>query len=350
MNFDEIAFLQAFVAIPSPSYHEAQVANFLATTMETVGISAHVDEVGNAIGSVGTAGPLVVLLGHIDTVPGDIPVRIEQDTLYGRGSVDAKGSFATFVCATARAIAQGTLACRVVLIGAVEEEVASSRGARHITDRYAPDYCVIGEPSQWDRITLGYKGRLLAHYRHEQAGAHSASADQAAAEYVCDFWQAVRTWCIRYNQKKDRLFEQVSPTLHTIRNGSDGLYDWAEATIGLRLPEALPPEQVAATLREQAGTDGSVSFDEQCPAFRSQRTTKLANGFVRSIRTVGGKPGFVHKTGTSDMNIVGPAWNIPMVAYGPGDSQLDHTPNEHVVLDDYRRAIAVLTGVLEHIA
>jgi LysW-gamma-L-lysine carboxypeptidase len=36
-----------------------------------------------------------------------------------------------------------------------------------------------------------------------------------------------------------------------------------------------------------------------------------------------------------------------MVAYGPGDSKLDHTPVEHVVIADYLRAIRVLTGVLE---
>jgi LysW-gamma-L-lysine carboxypeptidase len=99
-----------------------------------------------------------------------------------------------------------------------------------------------------------------------------------------------------------------------------------------------------------AGEHGTVTFEEACPAFRSQRTTTLAKHFVRSIQTVGGKAGFVQKTGTSDMNVVGPAWGIPIIAYGPGDSRLDHTPNEHVSVEEYRRAIAVMTGVLEQIA
>ena len=38
----------------------------------------------------------IVLLGHMDTVPGDIPIRREGDVLYGRGSVDAKGPLAAF--------------------------------------------------------------------------------------------------------------------------------------------------------------------------------------------------------------------------------------------------------------
>jgi LysW-gamma-L-lysine carboxypeptidase len=36
-----------------------------------------------------------------------------------------------------------------------------------------------------------------------------------------------------------------------------------------------------------------------------------------------------------------------MVAYGPGDSKLDHTPDEHVIIEDYLRAIKVLQDVLE---
>ena len=49
------------------------------------------------------------------------------------------------------------------------------------------------------------------------------------------------------------------------------------------------------------------------------------------------------------MNIVGPHWNCPILAYGPGDSSLDHTPDEHIDLDEYLRAIDVLTAVLERL-
>ena len=46
------------------------------------------------------------------------------------------------------------------------------------------------------------------------------------------------------------------------------------------------------------------------------------------------------------MNVVGPAWNCPIVAYGPGDSRLDHTSNEHLDLAEYRQAIAILSRAL----
>ena len=56
------------------------------------------------------------------------------------------------------------------------------------------------------------------------------------------------------------------------------------------------------------------------------------------------------KTGTSDMNVVGPLWNCPIVAYGPGDSGLDHTPAEHIILTEYKQAIMVLQTVLRELS
>jgi LysW-gamma-L-lysine carboxypeptidase len=46
------------------------------------------------------------------------------------------------------------------------------------------------------------------------------------------------------------------------------------------------------------------------------------------------------------MNVVAPIWKCPVVAYGPGDSSLDHTPNEHLELDEYWKAVNVLEHTL----
>jgi LysW-gamma-L-lysine carboxypeptidase len=343
------SFLESFVRIPSLSGDEVAAAQFLVAQMRQFGWSAHVDAAGNAVGEVGNAGPLVVLLGHIDTVPGVVPVRVDGDRLYGRGTVDAKGPFATFVWAVRRAELAQRLNCRVVLIGAVEEEAASSKGAHYVKDRYAPQFCVIGEPSGWDRITLGYKGRLLIHYRREQAAAHSAGELRAAPEHMVEFWAAIQQYCATYNAGETKLFTQLLPSLRTVASGGDGMQDWCSATIGLRLPEGIDPAALATTLAEYA--DGAtLCFEGGCPAFRSPRTTPLANAFSHAIRSSGGQPGFLHKTGTADMNVVGPIWKCPIVAYGPGDSRLDHTPDEHVSLTEYQLAIAILADTLTRLA
>lgn len=165
-----IELLRELVSIRSLSRHEHDATAWLAAAMRGAGYErAFVDEAGNAVGEMGDvrAARTFVLLGHIDTVPGDIRVRYETtpegDVLYGRGSVDAKGPLATFVSAVARlgpAFARQA-GVRLVVVGAVEEEAASSKGARFIAARFdggnepIPDACVIGEPSSWRRVTLG---------------------------------------------------------------------------------------------------------------------------------------------------------------------------------------------------
>ena len=47
------------------------------------------------------------------------------------------------------------------------------------------------------------------------------------------------------------------------------------------------------------------------------------------------------------MNIVGPAGGTPIIAYGPGDSSLDHTPEEHIEIEEFLRAVDVLARALE---
>jgi LysW-gamma-L-lysine carboxypeptidase len=345
---DPVALLEAMVRIPSRSGDEAALAQFLVTQMRELGFDSFVDDAGNAVGIAGH-GPDVVLLGHIDTVPGLVPVRIVDGRLYGRGAVDAKGPFATFIMAVAQLIATDALDCRYVVIGAVEEEAASSRGAQHAATCYQPVACVIGEPSGWDQLTLGYKGRLLIDAAWRQPGAHTAGPTPAVAERAVAYWCAVREYCSAWNTSAGSArFDHLLPALRHINTSSDGLTDEVTATIGIRLPPAIEPAELAVALRA-LDPHAELVFREGCRAWQSERDTPLARAFLPAIRAAGGQPRFVRKTGTSDMNVVGPRWQCPIVAYGPGDSLLDHTPDEHIVLDDYLRAIGVLRAALRRL-
>ncbi|MBL8057716.1 MAG: M20/M25/M40 family metallo-hydrolase, partial [Anaerolineales bacterium] len=82
------------------------------------------------------------------------------------------------------------------------------------------------------------------------------------------------------------------------------------------------------------------------PAYRGEKNTPLVRACLAAIRQAGGNPSFSVKSGTADMNIVAPAWGTPILAYGPGDSTLDHTPHEHILISEYERAIGVLAEAL----
>jgi LysW-gamma-L-lysine carboxypeptidase len=138
-------------------------------------------------------------------------------------------------------------------------------------------------------------------------------------------------------------------------SGGDGFEEWASLRMGARLPLDLPPER----WYEQISNDPALSnipgisiepIGFPIPAYQAEKNTPLVRAFLAGIRAADGKPGFVFKTGSADLNIVAPAWGCPALAYGPGDSSLDHTPNEHLSLEEYRRAVEVLQNVLEQLS
>jgi len=335
----------------SPSGQERKASEYLAAQMSAFGFDqAYVDDSDSAVGILGDGPNTICLLGHIDTVIGNIPVEIRDGKLWGRGAVDAKGPLATFAAAAATAGRQD--GWRIVVIGATEEEATSSRGARHNAQVFSPQFCVIGEPSQWDRITLGYKGRVLLDYKYTRPLSHTAGRDRGASEHGVAFFNAVMSECAAFNEGREKVFDQVLPSLRMIRSYDDGFTETVVMRMGFRLPLDLPPDALKPKLMSLIKEDlehTEISWIGEELAYRADRNTALVRLFNNAIRDNGAKPAFVYKTGTSDMNTVAQYWNCPMVAYGPGDSALDHTPEEHIVLEEYHKAIGVLADVLRNL-
>lgn len=340
---DEVSFLREMLEIYSPSGEEGEIATYLVTRMREMGFQAYQDGAGNAIGILGGGEREIVLLGHMDTVEGFIPVRLRDGVLYGRGAVDAKGPLAAFIQAAARV---GPLpGVRIVVAGAVEEE-SSSRGARHLATRFSPQAAIIGEPSGWEHITLGYKGRLRILYRLTQPIRHSTAQGPSASEQAVHFWNRLTEFSARWNHGERFRFHTLDPALHRITTHNGGFTEEVVMDITLRIPFGAPIAEVKDRIRSWAG-DAAVGFVGEDIPYQVEKNTPLVRAFLRAIRWQGGNPAFKLKLGTSDMNTVGPVWRCPLVAYGPGDSRLDHTPEEHISLEDYRRSIHVLASVLQ---
>ena len=134
----------------------------------------------------------------------------------------------------------------------------------------------------------------------------------------------------------------------------------ADLVAGLRLPPGVTLAPFTSALRSELesrvhgwhanGAALSVRFRGGQEAHQASKGTPLVSAFLSAIRAEGGEPRFVRKTGTADFNLVGTAWPaVPMAAYGPGDSALDHTPDEHIELAEFDRAITVLTRVLNRL-
>lgn len=342
-----VELLYDLVAIPSPSGQEAEAAEYLVSWMADRGFEAEVDASGSAVGTRGRGAHEVMLLGHIDTVPGDLPVYMDGSKLYGRGTVDAKGPLAAFAAAVAGL--DPPPGVRLVVIGATEEEIHTSRGAYHARDRYRPSACLIGEPSGWDRITLGYRGRMTVEWSHRGPLAHSAAPRPSPAQIAVEYWEAVREIVAQANRGREGEFNRLRASLEEINSGREGAYGRATMRVSLRLPPDLKARRLDNMLHahRKMGDLNVLGAEE---AFVAGKDNAVVRSLLGAIRDMGGGPRFVHKTGSSDMNVVGPAWGCPIAAYGPGDSRLDHTPEEHIDLGEYKRSIRVLCRALGSLA
>jgi LysW-gamma-L-lysine carboxypeptidase len=336
--------LYRMLEISSLSGDEQALAQFLGEQMRGLGFRTHHDDAGNVIGDIGRdmsgGAPVIMLLSHMDTVGPVLPTRRDAGRLYGRGAVDAKGPLAAMICAAAqRPGFRGTI--RVV--GAVEEEWLS-RGGHHIAATLPPpDALIVGEPGGWDRVVLGYKGKIDLEFAVERPAGHSTKPVPKASELAVAFWHQVLD-----TLGPDRDHAAFFKPAATLRSVSGDLVT-GRVEIDCRVPPGFAVEDFMGRLREVA-VGGEVKLIRSIPAVRVERSDLVAASLSAAIRRAGGQPRPTLKTGTSDMNTVSPTWKVPMAAYGPGNSTLDHSDDEHIEIAEFHRAITVLGTALDQLA
>ena len=150
-----VDLLTRMIKIYSPSGKEEEISLFLVDEMEKLGFRVHRDEVGNVIGEFGEGSPVILLCGHMDTVEGEIPVRVEDGQLYGRGSVDAKAPLAAMIVAASKFV-NDVLPRKILVVVVVDEEKGGTGIQHFVEEGIQPDYAIFGEPSGLQKVVFGY--------------------------------------------------------------------------------------------------------------------------------------------------------------------------------------------------
>ncbi|MNK86134.1 Carboxypeptidase G2 precursor [compost metagenome] len=326
--------LNKVVRIPSVSQDEHELARFLLGEIQDPSVTGHVDEAGNIVFRKGDGPHTLLLLGHLDTVPYVWPVRSDAEGLAGRGVVDAKGSFVNFVhmLKEAEVPENGSL----LVIGAVEEEISSSKGAFYIRDHYQADAVIIGEPSGEDSLTLGYYGLFKLRITIRRAQEHTAAKDSVSA--IDELYQVAADIRSRVRD----IDPQGLSSLIDIEHRNERGYITVTAILNFRIsPEAGNGYSDKVDL--SFGNAITVEVLRATPGFANPRSDTLVKAFVRSFSKQGKSIRYLKKRGTSDMNTLASAWStVPMVAYGPGDSSLDHTNDEYLHYKEVESSRAIL--------
>ena len=335
----DLALLGRAVSVPSVSGDERELAAFARAWCEDRGIEARIDGAGNLVAMRGEGSRRLLLLGHMDTVPFNWPAGWEGDRLAGRGSVDAKASLMSFLEVLAATDVPSD--CQLRVVGAVEEEVSSSRGAFHVRDHYPADAVVIGEPSGSGTLTLGYFGLLKLQITATVPSGHSAGADALSAPDAL----------IRAMQTARGAIEAVAA------DALSAVVDMhckpgrrshrAVGVLNVRVPPDADLDALQTAVLAAAGQGCDVEVLRATPGFSGGRSTPLVKAFTKAFGRAGIRPRYVIKKGTSDMNTLATTWRgVPMVAYGPGDAALDHSSDEHIGAAEYRAARSLLTDAV----
>ena len=353
-----VDLLTRMIKIYSPSGSEEEISLFLADEMKKLGFRVNRDDVGNVIGEIGEGSPVVLLCGHMDTVEGEIPVRIEDGHLYGRGSVDAKGPLAAMIVAASKFVKKG-FPGKILVVGVVDKEGSGSKIQYFVEKGIQPDYAIFGEPSGLEKVVFGYKGILTVRITVETPSGHSAAPwlFDNAIEKAMDFWKQINRLHMREEKLKSRFYS-ITSCLTGIKGGNNSasfIPSHCEILIQLRIPPQLSPEQVFEEVKRKIdrykATNPKVTVTVEsvdvAKAFEADRRSVIVRALAWGIRkTTLNYASFSRKTGTGDMNVLGNALKIPVVTYGPGDSRLDHTPNEHIDIKEYLDSIEVLKKTL----
>jgi LysW-gamma-L-lysine carboxypeptidase len=354
----EVHLLKKMLEIYSPSEEEEKIGQFLKEEMTNLGFDVRIDEVGNVIGEIGNGSPKILLCGHMDTVPKYIPVLLKEGILYGRGAVDAKASLAAMIIA-AHLLAKDMLTCKISVIGVVGEE-RSSRGIKKLLeDDFSADYAVFGEPSGVTGIIIGYKGSLHLKITCKTETGHSAAPwlFENAIEKAFEIWMEIKHSHLS-QENLESPFHSVTYCLTKSTGGESTSVVPSNCIMHLdiRIPPELSCQQVLDNISDLVKTyqasNPKVSLNLEVQGstepFEQNKKSLLVHVFGHAIRKITAKtPTLLRKTGTGDMNIFGEKVKIPIITYGPGDSKLDHTMNEHIEVQEYLDSIQVYRTAIQ---
>ena len=344
--------LLELVSIYSPTGKEGMASVWFRNKLEENGFSeASIKGPGNASGRLPGSGLKILLCGHIDTVPGKLPVRISGDQLTGRGSVDAKSSLISFLHGALLAKKNGFHGT-IDVIAAVGEE-GSGKGIEEIAMNHEKaDFAILGEPSGATSITVGYRGRLLIETKYRTGTFHASAPwmGKSAIESAIYDWNAMIK---HYGQNSE--FSKVSVALTYLRGGHahNVTPSSAKMLLDVRYPLSIKKDRLMAEIKEVLELDGSKTCKRtmEVKGFSDPYVSNLRNDLVRSFKVSileisGETPQMVFKSGSGDMSYLANAWNIPCITFGPGNTQLSHTGEERISIDEVEKCSRIIAGAL----
>ena len=320
-------------------------------------------------------GPCVHFNSHIDVVPvgagwsvDPFAGEIRDGRVYGRGSCDMKGGLAASVIAVEALLeARPDFPGVIEISGTADEETGGYGGVAWLAEqgilaRPRVDHVIIPEPLGKDRICLGHRGCWWGELDVRGHIAHGSMPflGDCAVRHMGAVLHAMETElypALAGRQTAHPVIPEGAKTstmninaLHGGQaDGADGFLascvpDSCRLTVDRRYHDPECAETVAGEIRELvarvAAERGAFQWSLRelwtVPPSATDRGAPVVGALADSVRAIFDRdPGYVLSPGTYDQKHIDRIGRLQdCVAYGPGQLELAHQPDEFIEIAD----------------
>lgn len=258
------------------------------------------------------------LVAHMDTVPGELPVKISEDAIFGRGACDNKQSIAASII-VGKKMKDINLLFTVGEEGSFEGAIAAQKAGMK------GDLIIVQEPTDF-RIITGQRGLIVFSITTKGVAKHSGlenldSANDKMVDILASLksnkWTSFNMGVVKGGSSKGSLFKG------DLSDGSDNVVaDRAEALLSVRPDNTEEYHSILAGLKNIAEEIIITSCFEPHISSLQEFPLKMIGAFT-------------------EMSFFENA-----IIYGAGDIELAHSENEHILRRDLNALPGKLIGLL----
>jgi succinyl-diaminopimelate desuccinylase len=352
------------VAIRSVTGEEAAISHYIYDTLERADVPVERDAEGNVTAEVGSGDRLLVVNGHMDTVP---PVdgwkqdpfspRVENGRVTGLGASDMKAGLACMIW-----LAQHVRPTMRTWFAFTNNEeggaVTPRNGVRRLIGRASPDYAITTEPSYDEAkrrlsIGIGCQGRATAALTVVGRSGHSSDwrrADNAIYRGV-DVITRIAGTAGRHQSVTIADGVQSAPSLAVVaaRAGiADNIIpDRLHLTVDRRLAPGEDYGTFEAELRGAAdGVPHTLEVTKLCLPTLADRNGRTLAVVREALGRLQGEAPLQFSQGRQDLSIFAERTR-DFCNLGPGSSGQAHNAGEHATVDGMVAAATVLRAAIE---
>jgi len=340
-----LALHKSLIEIESITGHEHDVAQYLIDYLELQNFTVERQEVGPGIEGRGKRENILAYFGkvretrvlvssHIDTVPPFWRYERKGEEIWGRGSVDAKGSVATQVKAVEELRSQGKIGEGDVALLFVVGEEQGGDGMKKANDLGLKwDTVIFGEPTEL-KLASGHKGIAGLNIKAEGKAGHSGYPElgkNAIAMIVPALYELMKAelpWSEKYGN--------TTLNFGTFEGGvaANVIAEEAHAQVSIRIADGEPAvvEEILLDAIQKAGQELDVTFI-------------AGYGPIYIDSDVPGFERIVVNYGTDIPNLKG---DHKRYLYGPGTILMAHSDHEHLKVSDLEVAVKGYKSLIEY--